>query len=125
MRQPSKRRSASFVSAGRPQGKERRLDRPELLDEDRWRTVISDASPELADDPVACELLAFRLAGQYLPALLSARRPEDRQRVWNALWSYMTMAPTRSKPFALSSSAADGLIAVVQDELVRMGIEAV
>ena len=101
------------------------MDRPELLDEARWRDVLSDASPEISDDPISCELLAYRLAGQYLPALLSARRPEDRQRVWNALWSYMTMAPTRSKPFALSSSTADALIAAVQDELVSMGIEAV
>ena len=101
------------------------MDRSEVLDETRWRDVLSAASPEVSDDPISCELLAFRLAGQYLPALLSARGPEDRQRVWNALWSYMTMAPTRSKPFALSSSAADGLIAAVQDELVRMGVEVV
>ena len=69
------------------------MEQHELLDEARWRSVLSDASQELSDDSIACELLAFRLAGQYLPALLSARRPEDRQRVWNALWSYMTMAP--------------------------------
>ena len=96
-----------------------------MLDEARWRDVLSAADPELADDPVACELLGFRLAGQYLPALLAARRPEDRQRVWNALWSYMTMAPARSKPFVLSSATADGLIAAVQEELGRMGVTVV
>lgn len=101
------------------------MDRTELLDEARWRAVLSGASDELADDPLACELLAFRLAGQYLPALLTSRRPEDRQRVWNSLWSYMTMAPTRAKPFVLSSPAADGLIAAVQEELGRLGVEAV
>ena len=101
------------------------MDRSEVLDEALWRGVLSAASTEIADDPISCELLAFRLAGQYLPALLSARRPEDRQRVWNALWSYMTMAPTRSKPFALSSSAADALIAAVQEELVSVGVEVV
>ena len=101
------------------------MNRSELLEEARWRDVLSAADPELADDPVGCELLAFRLAGQYLPALLSARRAEDRQRVWNALWSYMTMAPTRSKPFVLSSPTADVLIAAVQEELARLGVEAV
>ena len=101
------------------------MDRGELLEEARWRDVLSAADPELADDPVGCELLAFRLAGQYLPALLTSRRPEDRQRVWNALWSYMTMAPTRAKPFALSSPAADALIAAVQEELGRLGVKAV
>ena len=101
------------------------MDRSELLDEAWWRDVLSAADPELADDPVGCELLAFRLAGQYLPALLAARRPEDRQRVWNALWSYMTMAPTRSKPFVLTSQTADGLIAAVQDELAGMGVTVV
>ena len=101
------------------------MNQPELLDEARWRTLLSGASDELSDDPVACELLAYRLAGQYLPALLTARSPEDRQRVWNALWSYMTMAPTRSKPFSMSSPAADGLIAAVQEELGRLGVESV
>ena len=104
---------------------ERHLNRHEVLDEARWRTVLAAASPEISDDPIACELLAFRLAGQYLPALLSARRPEDRQRVWNALWSYMTMAPTRAKPFALTSPTADVLIAEVQEELGRLGVDAV
>ncbi|MDE2860076.1 MAG: hypothetical protein OYI31_05915 [Chloroflexota bacterium] len=101
------------------------MNRPELLDEARWREALSAASTEVSEDPIACELLAYRLAGQYLPALFSARRPEDRQRVWNALWSYMTLAPTKAKPFVLSSPAADGLIAAVQEELGRLGVDAV
>ena len=100
------------------------MDRTELLDEARWRDVLTTAIPALADDPAACAQLAFRLAGQYLPALLSARRPEDRQRVWDAFWRYMTAAPTPSKPFVVPDATADSLIAAIQEELTRLGVAA-
>ncbi len=100
------------------------MERPELLDEAVWRDVLAGAAPELSDDPAACDQLAFRLAGQYLPALFSARRPEDRQRAWDALWRYMTAAPTPSKPFVMSGETADGLLAAIQAELARLGVAA-
>ena len=110
-------------TANWPRGREDRLDRPDVLNEDRWRALLAGASAEVSEDQAASEQLAYRLAGQYLPALLAARRAEDRQRVWSALWRYMTAAPTMSKPFVISDATADALIAAVQAELGRMGVE--
>ncbi len=77
---------------------------------------------ELGDDPAACEQLVYRFLGQYLPALLSARNQAGRDRVWRALWQYMTMPATRAKPFGLSHSSADGLLEAIQEELGRLGV---
>ena len=98
------------------------MDRPELFDNAQWEALLTGKAEELGDDPAACEQLVYRFLGQYLPALLSARNQAGRDRVWRALWQYMTMPATRAKPFGLSHSSADGLLAAIQEELGRLGI---
>ena len=80
--------------------------------------AIAIVIPELQDNPEGATLLVYRLEGQYLPALLKAGTEEARERVWLALWSYITAPITVRKPFSLSSGTADRLIAEVQKLMV-------
>jgi hypothetical protein len=96
------------------------LSQPNLFDGALWEEFVGKAS-ELQGDPAACERLVYRFLGQYLPALLEARTQEDHERVWRAFWSYLTAPVTRAKPFSLSYSSADDLIADIQEELSRLG----
>lgn len=88
------------------------------VDRTVWDDIVGRAS-ELQDDPDTCEHLVYRFLKQYLPALYRAKTQEARDRVWSALWSYLVSPPTRAKPFVLSSSSADDLIAEIQEELSR------
>ena len=96
------------------------MSQSNLFDDALWEEFVGRAS-ELQDDQAACEQLVYRFLGQYLPALISARTQEDRDRVWRAFWSYLTAPVTRAKPFGLSYSSADDLIAEIQQELGRLG----
>lgn len=96
------------------------MNQPDLFDNALWEELVGNAS-ELQGDPAACEHLVYRFLRQYLPALLAARTQDDRERVWRALWSYLTAPVTRAKPFGLSYSSADDLIAEIQKELGRLG----
>ena len=96
------------------------MSQSNLFDDALWEEFVGRAS-EIQDDPAACEQLVYRFLGQYLPALISARTQEDRDRVWRAFWSYLTAPVTRAKPFGLSYSSADDLIAEIQQELGRLG----
>ena len=87
-----------------------------------WDEMVGRVA-EIQDSPEAGQRLLYRLLGQYLPALLSAKTQEARERVWSALWSYLTTTATSAKPFSLSSSSADGLIAEIQRELSRQGYQ--
>lgn len=98
------------------------MNQSNLFDATLWNEMVGRVT-EIQDDPAAGQHLVYRFLGQYLPALLSARTQEARERVWSALWSYLTMPVTRAKPFALSSSSADGLIAEIQRELSRQGYQ--
>jgi hypothetical protein len=105
-----------------PQG-EQRLSHPNPFDNIFWEEFVSKAV-ELRGNPAACEQLVYRFLMQYLPALIASRTLEDSERVWRALWSYMTAPITRAKPFGLSYSSADDLIADIQSELCRLGYPA-
>jgi hypothetical protein len=96
------------------------LKQPELFDNAPWEELIGKTS-ELEGDPTACEHLVYRFLGQYLPALLAGRTQDDRERVWRAFWSYLTAPVTMAKPFGMSYSSADDLIAEIQKELGRFG----
>jgi len=96
------------------------LSQPNVFDSALWEEFVGRAS-ELQDNPTACEHLVYRFLGQYLPALVAARTQEDLDRVWRAFWSYLTAPLTRAKPFGLSYSSADDLIADIQQELGRLG----
>ena len=98
------------------------MKQPNLFDNILWDEMVGRVT-EIQDNPAAGQHLVYRLLGQYLPALLSAKTQEARERVWYALWSYLTTPATRAKPFALSSSSADGLIAEIQMELSRQGYQ--
>ena len=87
-----------------------------LFEQSFWED-IARSSPELTDNPEGLELLAYRFAGQYLPALLRTRTQEDRDRVWLAFWSYLVAGATMRKPFGLSNREADRLIADFQNAL--------
>jgi hypothetical protein len=87
-----------------------------LFDESFWRE-IARSSPELADNPDGAEHLAYRFVGQYLPALLRANTKEDSDDVWLAFWSYLVARGNKRKLFALSTQAADRLIAEFQQAL--------
>lgn len=69
----------------------------------------------------AVGLLVRRFLGQYLPALLASKTQPHSDRVWLALWSYLTAPITRAKPFSLSYSSADEVIEKIQNELDRLG----
>ena len=94
------------------------MKQSDQFDNTVWGELVGRVT-ELRDNPAGCDHLVYRFLGQYLPALLSARTQEARERVWSALWSYLTTPATRAKPFAMSSSSADDLIAVIQMELNR------
>jgi len=96
------------------------LSQPNLFDDALWEEFVARAS-ELQGNPAACERLVYRFLGQYLPALIEARTQEDHERVWRALWSYLTAPVTKAKPFCLSYSSADDLIGEIQQELGRLG----
>ena len=96
------------------------MNQPSLFDDARWEELVGKAS-ERRDNPAACERLVYRFLGQYLPALISARTQDDRERVWRAFWSYLTAPVTGAKPFGLSYSSADDLLADIQQELARLG----
>ena len=99
------------------------MNQPKQFDNTVWDQLVGRVT-ELQDNPAAGEHLVYRLLAQYLPALLSAKTQEARERVWSALWSYLTTTATRAKPFALPSSSADDLIAEIQGELTRQGYKA-
>lgn len=88
----------------------------DLFDQSLWEEIARN-SPELVDNPVGAEHLAYRFVGQYLPALLRARTEEDSDHVWLALWSYLIARRSGRKPFGLSQQAADRLIAEFQKAL--------
>ena len=86
------------------------------FDQSFWEDIARN-SPELVDNPDGLELLAYRFAGQYLPALLRTRTKEDSDRVWLAFWSYLVAPSSGRKPFGLSNREADRLIADFQNAL--------
>jgi hypothetical protein len=96
------------------------LNDSSLFDNAPWDEMVSKVA-ELQGNSEAGQHLVYRFLGQYLPALLSARTQEASERVWFALWSYLTTPATKAKPFALSSSSADDLIVEIQRELSRRG----
>ena len=96
------------------------LNDSNTLDRTVWDDIVGKAR-ELQDNPDACEHLVYRFLKQYLPALYRAKTQEARDRVWRALWSYLTTPATKAKPFVLSSSSADDLIAEIQEEVSRRG----
>ena len=98
------------------------MNESKLFDSTLWEELVGRVT-EMQDDPAAGQHLVYRFLGQYLPALLSARTQEARERVWYALWSYLTTPATRAKPFGLSSSSADELIAEIRRELSRQGYQ--
>gem|GEM_PF-1173985 len=100
----------------------RKLNQNNLFDNVFWEEFVSSTS-ELSDESYTREQLVYRFLGQYLPALLAAKTQENRDRAWRALWSYMTSPVTMAKPFSLSYSSADDLIANIQEQLSRLGIE--
>ncbi len=98
------------------------MNQNNLFDNVFWEEFVGSAS-ELRDDPATREQLVYRFLRQYLPALLAAKTQENQDRAWRALWSYMTAPVTRAKPFSLSYSSADDLIANIQEELGRLGLQ--
>ena len=98
------------------------MNESNLFDTNFWEELVGTVT-EIHENTEAGQHLVYRFLGQYLPALLSARTQEARERVWTALWSYLTAPVTRAKPFALSSSSADDLIAEIQRELSRQGYQ--
>ena len=91
-----------------------------LSDEARWRAMIGSA-PELANDDDSTEQIADRFVRQYLAAWLRASTEEMRERVWLALWRYLTSAMTPRKAFQLSAESADALIKRIRGEVERQG----
>ena len=87
-----------------------------LFDHDLWLD-IAVKMPELSDEPEGAAHLVERYVGQYLPALLKSRTNDDIDRVWLAFWHYLVAPRTNRKPFGLSSSTADLLIAEFQAAL--------
>ena len=98
------------------------MNQSNQFDNTVWDELVRGVT-ELRDDPAAVQHLVYRILAQYLPALLSARTQDARERVWSALWSYLTTPATRAKTFSLSSSSADDLIAEIQRELSRQGYQ--
>ena len=98
------------------------MDHANLFDDNIWCETIYNIA-EFEGNMAAVEHLVHRFLGQYLPALLSARIQPESDRVWYALWSYLTTPVTRSKPFSLPYSSADELIAKIQDKLASLGYE--
>jgi len=97
------------------------LSEPDLFEPDTW-LAIAVGLPELHENPEGAAHLVYRFLGKYLPALLRARTPEERGRVWLAFWSYLIARQSRKKPFGLSHQAADELIARIRQELESKGI---
>ena len=98
------------------------MDDSNLFDDITWCETIGNIA-EIEGNMAAVQHLVYRFLGQYLPALLAARTQPDRDRVWYALWSYLTAPVTRSKNFSLPYSSADELIAKIQDKLASLGYE--
>ena len=94
------------------------MDDSSLFDDSTWSKTIGNVA-EIEGDIAAVRHLVYRFLGQYLPALLAARTQPDRDRVWYALWSYLTAPVTRSKTFSLSYSSADEVIGKIQIEVAR------
>jgi len=92
------------------------MNEEELFDQNFW-VNIAMAFPELLNNPEGAEHLVDRFVGQYLPVLLRSRKQEDSDHVWLALWHYLVAPHTNRKPFGLSSSTADLLIAEFQGAL--------
>ena len=92
------------------------MNEEDLFDQNFWVSVANKL-PELLNNPEGTEHLVDRFVGQYLPALLRSRREEDRDHVWLALWNYLVAPHTNRKPFGLSSTIADRLIAEFQGAL--------
>ena len=92
------------------------MNEEELFDQSFW-VSIAKTFPELLNDPEGAEHLVDRFVGQYLPVLLRSTREEDRDHVWLALWHYLVAPATNRKPFGLSGTTADLLIAEFQGAL--------
>jgi hypothetical protein len=82
------------------------------LSSDKW---LEDADRALAfiQDADARALILYRFDGQYLPALRAAQAPDMAWRAWEAFRYYLTTRATRRKPFALSGTDADRVIATL------------
>jgi hypothetical protein len=94
------------------------MDEDRLFDESFW-VGVANKLPELADDPAGTNHLVERYVAQYLPAHLKSRSQQDFDRVWLAFWHYLVAPRTNRKPFGLTSTTADLLIAEFQGELSR------
>ena len=92
------------------------MNEEDLFDQNFWVGVAMKL-PELLNDPEGTEQLVDRFVGQYLPALLRSRGEEQRDHVWLALWNYLVAPHTNRKPFGLSGTMADRLIAEFQGAL--------
>ena len=95
------------------------MNEEDLFDQKFWVSVAMTL-PELQNDPEGAEHLMERFVGQYLPALLRSRLEEQRDHVWLALWHYLVAPHTNRKPFGLSSTMADRLIAEFQGALSEL-----
>ena len=96
------------------------MNEEELLNQSFWLSIAMKL-PELLNDPEGTEHLVDRFVGQYLQVLLGTSGKQDTDRVWLAFWHYLVAPRTRRKPFGLSGSAADLLIAEFQSALSRPG----
>ena len=68
-------------------------------------------------NPQALSIVIERLEGQYLPALESAKDDFAKEKVWLALWTYLTSRLTIRKPFQLTYSEADKIIDIIQSTI--------
>jgi len=78
-----------------------------------WKLPISKYSI-LSDNPENLQVVIDRLELQYLPAFISAKDNFAREKVWLALWTYLTSRLTIRKPFQLTSEEADKIIDLIQ-----------
>ncbi len=81
-----------------------------------WKPQVSK-HPIFDDNVEALHIVIERLEGQYLPALKSARDNIANEKVWLALWTYLTSRLTIRKPFQLTYSEADKIIDIIQSKI--------
>ena len=77
-----------------------------------WKFHISNHRI-FSGNPQALWIVIERLEGQYLPAIESAKDSFEKEKVWLALWTYLTSRSTIRKPFQLTYSEADKIIDII------------
>ena len=94
------------------------MEEDQLFEHSLWLGIAVKGS-ELQDNLEGAAHLVERFVAQYLPAALQSSSDQSYERVWLAFWHYLVAPMTRRKPFGLSGTAADELIAEYRNEIAR------